>query len=1635
MWWRQVLRLVLLGVFPSRGLEQLELGLHDPVSFIENPLAKLPCDSDEAGICLISKPHGPNSGSDFIGYYNGSIVFDGRDAKINVPGDVNLKAEGAISLTGGAELQAQHDVVLMSSTGGYSVFNSSIAAGGAVRCSANGTDGTFELNEGSLSAGSDVTLSADYISLLHCSSITASGTVQLLGKSDAGGKEVAIGKDNFGCKDASGDDRGSYVQGSDLAIFCMQGDFLMGEQAVLCSQGNVHLSAKEVNVNFRAMIGAKSIDIAASGNVNINATAMPGVIKSDPPYYTKVNVTSTGTVSLGAADQAAGPWTVSGLIVVAKQVVFQELTVSTDAKKRNSCKNKPASPDFWRSRCHDTLYQWKDDLEYLQDFSGTVGGTEKLTFDLGIIAESMITANKATVHAASIWFCSNVVALVNASIRADARGCPAGRGQGGQAEVSQETVSCGAAGGAHSGKAGSGGQVISGQYKVTTCPFCPCGNDAYDTPVLAEGLPTAGASGGGCGTPQKVWYDSCEALNRDQPIQRSAGGGLVLLAAMTFVVEGKVALNANGGSGVSWQYQVPGTHPASAISAVSGGGAGGTVIIILVSFSLKGDKTSVTITANGGEGSCNDVAGYVSGGGSGGYIGVQWLKSVPKLEDSVEARLFANATGGGHSKCDSKIPQDLSSGNPVSGRDGIISSPQCTKGQYGLLCSSCDVGTYSSDALSCQPCTNKPENGIYTTAGWPNATCDYKCMPGVPIRKGNPDCYGTITYAFYMFGGWQGVITIASFFVLIVAFLLCRPGAKERRQNRARQIRRCIAALPGRVCSFCPCCQRRLQHAVQNHQQLPAWLRRVSGQSDGPAEPLNPVSANVQQFTKEQLPYHVGRVYLAGENRRNCPWQLSRKVPSQFANLLLEEAWLPFADEVQQLTKHKKFELFFAAVLRAIHPGMLLPYNLYWRRRKAEAIRRRTQYYSEGSNGRRALWHPLHGSVGHGQLVAIFGFDEGATLGYIDFVDFSRNPMNWAPLDLHWEARVLVAHGHGSYEQPYALNIEDPLVQHLCQSGFGAPQIAGLVSTFNRMSRLLKAVDLEKGTRSANLLLANLREKVEQCAECCGLAECVRVVAMNIPLERERPTVMMAASGTMTSASFSDLQARDPRFHNWSEALDRDFEARARTPIRQEMSDVKVRTLRDMSPGGRSPRRTPPSSRSPRSTAAAAAAASVRSQLEAPPTRRDSQRHSTYSGFQGPETGSMRTHLRLGLAFANCSYLPASRVQCSAPSLPLGASVSSSQMRPKHGDSGQRLSADDPWVVSNSSTPPSVSSFTPANRQPSSILPSSRMPVAAPVFDAAVTSPMPAASLQEHLLWMWPEPGDEPEFSFTWAYARSFVWRDKLNLVPTTLLVLLVLALMTDVLLVILYSRLLTLGHATIGFALFNLIPPFSQPTCIAMGALFLLTDAPWFGRVVAQLQCWSLLGVVASILWSLWQSADAWIFDVCAILIFIIVKIMVFIVVHMRVACAERDEDLAFAEAPQIDFLGQILAQGSACSPSEMDPGGAADAEPTDSWALAPRERRSAGQLAVPDASWAASRPIPRVNRGGSIGGERSWMTQDMRQQDYSDSDDSEEGGDDDGDVPELELGAEGARGNMYIMDRPRTRHTKEPEHEPSPF
>ena len=200
-------------------------------------------------------------------------------------------------------------------------------------------------------------------------------------------------------------------------------------------------------------------------------------------------------------------------------------------------------------------------------------------------------------------------------------------------------------------------------------------------------------------------------------------------------------------------------------------------------------------------------------------------------------------------------------------------------------------------------------------------------------------------------------------------------------------------------------------------------------------------------MAQEQLPFHTYRVYFQGENAGDSVWFLKPQVPAAVEDIVIKDKWEQLARMVNAAASISKLQKRAEGVLRYIYPPAAPLFTKFCRCKRARALLQIVREFSEAER----FWIPIRQAGG--ELHVRFGCNQKATLAYLDFFDFSRSPMDFAPVNLRKEAWVIPVHGQGSFEEPYEVDMSDPVLQRLEHTVHGPTAILSVLSTFNRIAR------------------------------------------------------------------------------------------------------------------------------------------------------------------------------------------------------------------------------------------------------------------------------------------------------------------------------------------------------------------------------------------------------------------------------------------------------------------------------------------------------------------------------------------------------------------------------------------------------
>lgn len=467
----------------------------------------------------------------------------------------------------------------------------------------------------------------------------------------------------------------------------------------------------------------------------------------------------------------------------------------------------------------------------------------------------------------------------------------------------------------------------------------------------------------------------------DSLASATAGGGIIVMGSLehslsTVSIDGSIRAD-----GESFGERTRETDGRTISDVGPGGGSGGTILLFIHSLVL-GDSSIISTV--GGHGSPNG-----GGGGGGGRVHFHW-SSIPVGDEyypiaSVKGNI---QTGGGFGR-----------GHGLAGENGTITGKACPKGLYGVFCKECPVGTYKnvsgSDRVLCQDCPlhKLPHRAIYMAVrgGVTETPCPYKC---VSERFHMPNCYTALEELIYTFGGpWLfSLILLAVLILLALVLSVARTkyvGGEES-----------PAIVPPRRSS-------RIDHSFP-------FL-----------ESLNEV---METNRIEESQSHVHRMYFMGANTFGEPWHLPHSPPEEIIEIVFEDAFNRFVDEINGLAAYQWWE---GSIYRILS---VLAYPLSWswlqrcRKNKLQQLREfvRSEYDHAclRSCRSRALYEGIKVAA-----------TSDLMLGYLDFFLGGDEKQADLPPPLNQRFPMsLIFGGDGSYMAPFCLHNDNILTSLMSQA-------------------------------------------------------------------------------------------------------------------------------------------------------------------------------------------------------------------------------------------------------------------------------------------------------------------------------------------------------------------------------------------------------------------------------------------------------------------------------------------------------------------------------------------------------------------------------------------------------------------------
>ncbi|KAF2538046.1 hypothetical protein F2Q68_00020260, partial [Brassica cretica] len=464
------------------------------------------------------------------------------------------------------------------------------------------------------------------------------------------------------------------------------------------------------------------------------------------------------------------------------------------------------------------------------------------------------------------------------------------------------------------------------------------------------------------------------AESPDKSYGNVIGGGMIVIGSIHFPL---LTLNLRGSLSSDGQsLGKPITNGNRSLVGGVGGGSGGTILLFLQMLELSKNSS---LSVRGGRG--GPLGG---GGGGGGRLHFHWdmLHTGDEYFPVATVKGFISNRGG--------------AGDNVGrfGEEGTMTGKKCPKGLYGTFCLECPIGTFKnvegSDKRLCTPCPPEhlPSRAkfVYVRGGVSEPFCPYKC---VSDKYRLPNCYTPLEDLVYTFGGPFPCALLLCCVVVVLGLLLSTLSIRLLRS------------------SFYSTSS--IEH--QSTHCLPHLLS------------LSEVRGAKSDVTQT----HAYRMYFMGPNTFREPWHLPCSRPHAIIEMVYEDAFNRFIDEVNSTAAYDWWEGSVHSILSVLANPCAWSWKQWRRRRKIHRLQEyvKTQYDHSclRSCRSRALYKGMKVGATPDLMVAYVDFFLGGDEKRVDMVSIiqKRFPM------------CILFGGDGSYMSPYSLHSDGLLTNLLGQ--------------------------------------------------------------------------------------------------------------------------------------------------------------------------------------------------------------------------------------------------------------------------------------------------------------------------------------------------------------------------------------------------------------------------------------------------------------------------------------------------------------------------------------------------------------------------------------------------------------------------
>ncbi|KAK9716251.1 hypothetical protein RND81_06G221200 [Saponaria officinalis] len=479
-----------------------------------------------------------------------------------------------------------------------------------------------------------------------------------------------------------------------------------------------------------------------------------------------------------------------------------------------------------------------------------------------------------------------------------------------------------------------------------------------------------------------------------------AGGGMIVIGAMKWPL---LRLDLYGSLTADGQSYSPNTQNRNdTLIGGLGGGSGGTVLMFIHNLVLA-EESSLSVA--GGRG--GSLGG---GGGGGGRIHFHWsdintgdeYTPIAMVNGTVDSRGGAGDIPGHH------------------GEEGTITGKQCPKGLYGIFCNECPVGTFKdvegSDEHLCTPCPIEllPHRAelVYVRGGVSQPACPYRCISD---KYRMPRCFTPLEELMYTFGGpWT--------FSLLLVF--------------------CLISL-GLLLNIL-----RMKLVGSNSGYRSTYSFEQDGR-DYRSPHLLSLSEVKGPSRSEETQSHVYRMYFTGPNTFREPWHLPYSPPYEIVEIVYEDAYNRFIDEINSIAAYNWWEGSVHSILLVLACPCAWSWKQWRRRIKLQRLQEYVKSEYDHSCLRscraRALYKGMKVGGTPDLMAAYIDFFLGGDEKRVDVVSIIQKRF---PL-------CIIFGGNGSYMSPYSLH-SDALLTNLVAQHVPASVWNRLVAGLNAYLRTVR---------------------------------------------------------------------------------------------------------------------------------------------------------------------------------------------------------------------------------------------------------------------------------------------------------------------------------------------------------------------------------------------------------------------------------------------------------------------------------------------------------------------------------------------------------------------------------------------------